>query len=486
MVSLSKLLYLKMKNIIKISLLAIGLSFASCNDLLDVQPRQSISSSNALDTREGMNAALLGTYDVLQNLRQYGRDLVAIPEALADNGEATGKSGRLNAEHQNQPNAHFANWLTAYDLINRANLILDALPANKAGLSEAERTRIEGEALFLRALVYFDLMRAYAYDPGVVVTQNNKGGVPLMLKGTLALTEVTLPTRASIDECYAQIYKDIESAIAKLDNSTNARAPFYASKGAAHALYSRIALYRKDYQKVVDNVNLALAANVGRFQTNATYVSAWRSASHPESMFELSYQANENLGVNESLQTTYTTLIAVGDRTRTGGFGDLVPTADYLAQFETGDVRRNLYELGTAGRGTARIECTKFIGRGGQVNQDNIPVIRISEMFLNRAEAQAMLGNAVAALADVNQIRTRAGLTASAGLTGTTLLEEILKQRRVELGFEGHRFFDLKRLGRDVVKAPRPTLPYTDFRVLANLPIREVQANPNLVQNTGY
>ncbi len=475
-----------MKNIIKISLLAIGFSFASCGDLLDVQPRQSINSANALDTREGINASLLGTYDVLQNLRQYGRDLVAIPEALADNGEATGKSGRLNAEYQNQPNAHFANWLTAYDLINRANLIIDALPANKAGLLEAERSRIEGEALFLRALAYFDLMRAYAYDPGVVVTQNNKGGVPLMVKGVLALTEVTQPTRASIDECYAQIYKDIEGAIAKLDASTNSRAPFYASKAAAYALYSRIALYRKDYQKVVDNANLALAANVGRFQPTANYVASWRSVSNPESIFELSYQTNENLGVNESLQTTYTTLITLGNRNSTGGFGDLVPSADYLALFEATDVRRNLYELGTAGRGTARIECTKFMGKGGQINVDNIPVIRISELFLNRAEAQAMLGNAVAALTDLNLIRTRAGLTASAGLTGSGLLEEILKQRRIEFGFEGHRFFDLKRLGRDVVKAPRPTLPYTDFRVLANIPIREVQANPNLVQNTGY
>ena len=151
------------------------------------------------------------------------------------------------------------------------------------------------------------------------------------------------------------------------------------------------------------------------------------------------------------------------------------------------DVRRSLYELGTAGRGTAEIECTKFLGRSGQVNLDNIPVIRVSEMYLNRAEALARSGNAAGALTDLNVIRTRAGLPAATGLTGASLITEILKQRRLELAFEGHRFFDMKRLGLDIVKAaPVQNLNFTDFRVLAPLPVREIQSNANLKQNTGY
>ena len=236
--------------------------------------------------------------------------------------------------------------------------------------------------------------------------------------------------------------------------------------------------------------------SVGRFQTRDTYVSAWRSANHPESIFEIQFQTNENIGVNTSLQTTYTTLVASGNRTTTGGFGDLVPTKALLDAYESEkdadgkvivDVRRSLYELGTAGRGTAEIECTKFLGRSGQVNLDNIPVIRVSEMYLNRAEALARSGNAAGALTDLNVIRTRAGLPAATGLTGAALITEILKQRRLELAFEGHRFFDMKRLGLDIVKAaPVQNLNFTDFRVLAPIPVREIQANAKLKQNTGY
>jgi hypothetical protein len=262
-------------------------------------------------------------------------------------------------------------------------------------------------------------------------------------------------------------------------------------------LFSRVALYRGDWTNSAKYATDAMATgSIGRFQTTANYVASWRSANQPESIFEIQYQTNENIGVNTSLQTTYTTLVASGDRTRTGGFGDLVPTRALLDLFESEkdasgatipDVRRQMYELGTAGRGTAEIECTKFLGRSGQVNLDNIPVIRVSEMYLNRAEALARSGNAAGALADLNIIRNRAGLPTIVDLTGTSLINEILKQRRLELAFEGHRFFDLKRLGLDIVKAaPVQSLSYSDFRILANIPVREIQANANLKQNAGY
>lgn len=137
------------------------------------------------------------------------------------------------------------------------------------------------------------------------------------------------------------------------------------------------------------------------------------------------------------------------------------------------------------GRGTAEIECTKYLGKNGTVNLDNIVIIRASEVLLNRAEAYYNTNKEAEALTDVNTIRTRAGLPAKTGLTGQALLDEILKQRRLELAFEGHRFFDLKRLGKDLVKAPA-NVPFTDFRILAGIPARELGANKNLVQNFGY
>jgi hypothetical protein len=146
--------------------------------------------------------------------------------------------------------------------------------------------------------------------------------------------------------------------------------------------------------------------------------------------------------------------------------------------------------VGTAGRGLAKVECTKYVGKNGFPNLDNIPVIRVAEVILNRAEAFATPGspvfNEASALADLNRIITNRGLPAVT-LTGAALYEEIINQRRLELAFEGHRFFDLKRLGRDLVKAPHyNTVPFFDTRILAPLPQRELDGNKNLVQNPGY
>ncbi len=487
---------------LKYILLSTGLLLSGCGDkgLLDVTPRQSIDSETAVNTPEGLQAALTGVYDRLQSTLLYGRDFIAIPDALADNGRATNKSGRLNAEYQNQAGAQFLNWQTSYYAINQTNLILEGSTALTT-LPDATRNSVEGQAYFLRALMYFDLMRAYAYDPTALalrpdLQQVNRGGVPLVLKGVINADQLQLPTRAPIADVYKQIYADLTAAIERLDKVTLTTA--YANKGAARALFSRVALYNGDNANVVKYATeaLATATGSGRFQTRDNYVGAWRTATHPESMFEIQYQINENIGVNTSLQTTYTTLVELGNRARTGGFGDLVPTKSLLDDLELEkdsvtkavlDVRRQLYELGTTGRGTAEIEVTKFFGRSGQVNLDNIPVFRISEMYLNRAEANYRLGNAATALTDLNAIRTRAGLRAATGLSGDALLNEILRQRRLEFAFEGQRWFDLKRLGRDVVKAaPVQTLAYSDFRILAPIPTREIQANSNLKQNFGY
>lgn len=475
---------MKLENIMKPLALGVILIASSCSNILDVQPRQSIDAATALTSEDALNAAINGVYDRLQSTNLYGRDLIAIPEALADNGRATNKSGRLNPEYQNQPNAHFIVWATAYTAINQLNLILDALP-KLTTLSAASKNSFEGQASMLRGLLYFELARCYGYEPLVAVKESDKGSVPIMKTGVLDLSQIERLPRASINEVYSFIYADLTNAVAKL--STVTLSTSYANKGAANALFSRVALYRGDYANAIKYANDALASGIGSFQIKDNYVQAWRTANHPEAMFQIVYQSNENVGVNTSLQTTYTTLVELGNTARTGGFGDLVPTAALLNAFEPGDVRRNLYERGTAGRGTAEIECTKFFGRSGSVNLDNIPVIRISEMYLNRAEALALTGKESDALIDVNRIRTRAGLDPKTALTGKTLVEEIAAQRRIEFAFEGHRFFDLKRRGQDIVKAaPVQSLAYTDFRFLAPIPLREIQANSNLKQNVGY
>jgi hypothetical protein len=497
----------------------------SCKKALDIDPAQSIDAGQALSTKEGINAALAGLYARFKSPRLYGRDLIALPEALSDNGFGTNKSGRLFAESNNVTNAHFTDetWRLGYFNINEANLILAAVP--NSSLSAAEKASVEGQALFIRALTHFNLALVYAYIPGAVVASQDRGGVPLLLEGTntVAGAVANLPRRTPIDSVYRQIVLDLEAANSRLTNSglapftVSANAPNFASKVAAQAFLSRVNLYRKNFSEAKRWSDSTINAAGSRMTTGAAHVAGWRTSTHPETLFQIAFNtAAENIGVNESLQTSFTTLGAVGAPATTVGWGDLVPSLYLLNDLgielvggntetnyrnvahsiasRSADVRNLLYEPGAAGRGKVYVETTKFLGKNAAtINLDNVPVIRIAEIYLNRAEAQATPGSAVfneaAALSDLNFLVTRRGLPAFVGLTGTALYEEILKQRRIELAFEGHRFWDLKRLGRDIIKAPLflgGDVAFTDTRILARLPIREIQQNPNLVQNPGY
>jgi hypothetical protein len=502
-------------NLTLFALVLIG--FSGCKDALDIDPRQSIDANDALTSKDGINAAVVSVYSRFKSVRMYGRDIIALPEALADNGVATNKSGRLLNEANNVFRAHFPQdiWQISYAGINQANLILETVPGIEApGITAADKTSWLGQMYFLRALYHLNLVLAYAYTPGAVVGAQDKGGVPLMLKGVSSSTDALAlkPSRAPIDEVYAQIVKDLEEANSRL-TFPGTSFPTLANKAAALALLARVNLYRKDYTAAKKWADECITLAGGRLTNPTSYVTQWRAATHSETLFQITLATNaENNGVNESLQTSFTTLTAPGNTTVTGGFGDLVPSislldglgitltgGNTLATFtgtnasiasRSDDVRNLLYEPGTLGRGKSYVECTKFIGKNGFINLDNLPVVRIAEVYLTRAEAMATPGSPVfdeaAALTDLNRIATNRGLTAFA-LTGTALYEQILNQRRLELAFEGHRLWDLKRLGRDLIKGPHYNdVQFTDIRILAPIPTREVDGNKNLAQNSGY
>ena len=505
------------------SLLILGVFFTiiflGCDKALNIEPRQSVSSEVALQSREGINAAITGVYSRLKSTRVYGRDLIALPDALSDNGYATNNSGRLIGEARNNFRAHFTDalWQTSYIAINDINLVLEALPTlniNPA-LPTTERNQIEGELYFLRALFHFNLALAYAYIPGAIVASQDKGGIPLVLIGTKTLDQAIkfLPSRSPINDVYAQIVKDFEEANARL-SYPGTIFPNRANKAAAQAMLSRVNLYRKDYANAKRWADSCITIAGSRLTDSTGYVAQWRRSTHDETLFQVQFlNTNENIGVNESLQTSFTTLTTVGVRNITGGFGDLVPSlsllnalgitlaggntnANFLSsnntviQSRSRDVRNLLYEVGTTGRNKAFVETTKYLGKNGAINLDNIPVVRIAEVYLSRAEALSTPGSSVldesAALADLNKIAINRGLTAFS-LAGSNLYEEILRQRRIELAFEGHRFWDLKRLGRNILKGPHYTdVAFDDIRILAPIPQSQVDGNPTLVQNSGY
>jgi hypothetical protein len=157
-----------------------------------------------------------------------------------------------------------------------------------------------------------------------------------------------------------------------------------------------------------------------------------------------------------------------------------------MNSFEAGDVRKDAFQT-TIDNGVSVFYSLKFPAHKGNFF-NNIPVIRLSEVYLIRAEARARQNKTALAQADITLLRTNRGLAAvPATTTGTDLVDLIFNERRVELHLEGHRFFDFKRRGLNIPKpAGIPTLSYSDFKVLAPLPQAQVNLNPLIKQNPGY
>lgn len=507
--------------------LALLLGTTGCKKLIEIDPKDQIDSSAALVTKEGINATITSIYAALKTNTMYGQQLNLMGDALSDNATFTNRSGRYAAAAVNQRGAHYAFWSLAYSNLNRINLVLEALPAaNGPGIDASTKTNWEGQLKFLRALYHFELARAYAYIPGAVVSAQDRGGIPLLTKAVSTVDQALVVTtpRAPLTEVYAFITADLNEAIAKLGNLSASNTASKATKQGAQALLSRVSLYNKDWATVVSASSDVIAVQGATLSTAANYFANFTAAKNPETLFEVTFfQPSESLGVNESVQTNATGLSTragaglrdrsdvyagyVGPAKGIAGFGDAVPTLELLSLFglnvtnnanpnilitRTGtDVRGDMFEVGASNRSPAVVETTKWLGKTGTINVDNIPVIRIAEMYLNRAEAYANAGpqqNLALALADVNTIRTNRGLTALVGLTQAQIITEIFLQRRLEFAFEGQRFFDLKRTGQDINKpTTSTTIAFTDLRILPQIPSGDVTgSNGAIQQNFGY
>lgn len=459
------------------------LFITSCDKILELDPKQSIDSSIALQSKEGIDAAVISVYSRLQSYKQYGRDILAVSEALSNNSIHTGNSSHLINESSNAIGNHLDIWQTSYYAINEINLVLDALRGSS--YNQEWQSTISGQLHFLRALYYHNLVRTYAYDPTAIIEERNFGGVPLMLIGVDDVSKIGSLERAPISKVYEQIYFDLDSANIYFANIKGPNGPHRVTKAAVNALYSRVALYNGDWQKVVDLVDNALNDTKATFSNNGSYLADWGKAVHPESIFEIKFNETENIGADRSLRATYTSRAFYDSQTFTI---QAVLAADpiFYNTYEIIDVRKALFRKGT-GVNKNFYECYKFISKNGVLNLDNVPVIRLSELYLNRAEANYHRGVQyhAKAIEDLNKIRVRAGLSSFNG-TGEALLENILKQRRLELAFEGHQWFDLKRNGYDVIKGSG-NVSFDDFRILAPIPDREIKTSyGKLKQNFGY
>ena len=482
--------------------LTMTILLGSCKKTLDTESKNSLDLTFALSTREGLQATLISIYNALQGSGYYGRDFIVIPELLADNCEITSNnSNRFITQANNTPGSHINIWANAYRNINRANLIIANVEKSEA--TPAEKIQWKGEALFLRALLYSDLIRVYARSllflnsapPGVFNL-----GVPIIKDPVLDATSVTYPPRNTVAEVYDFIIQDLVAANSLLSNSGGL--VYRPRKVAAQALASRMELYRGNWAQSERWADSVLTQGFATLATASTYYNLTSGApswgnGHTETIFGLSYVTGEGNPGNDGLQSIYYRSL---------------PAIQGYADVTTQISLRN--DLGISGNPPASIDqrFTKLIsvqvkssqqvfytmkwpGLKGTQGQDDIMILRTSEILLNRAEARAQQGGAKEALAiaDINQTRTRAGLaafpTSGAGApTGAALIAEVLKERRIELAYEGHRLFDLLRTGRDIIKSPSNITMGTNSYNFLIAPIlqADIDVNSNLVKNPGY
>lgn len=510
-----------MKKIVYISFVFTLLLAFGCESILEVKPKQSVLDTEVLNDIVTTQATLTGCYSVLRSGNYYGRSMILLPELLADNCKlvnASDRSGRGQNEATNVKGSTFVHWNTVYTALNSVNLVIEAVDSKRIPIltstDQVTLNRIKAQALFLRALFHFDLVRAYSYNPNYII-KNHDFGVPIVLKPTKSKGEIELLERPPVVDVYKQIEVDLLSSIDLFTQTgaPNTLASYLATRAGARALLARVylywagPLYPTKYQDAInastDVINdlagfnpavaLSTAANF-----NANWVTTER---HPESLFEVRFASTaENLGGDNSLEGWYTRrFTSTGART---GWGDVVASDELIASYsEAGDLR--------LGNGTNTVlsfttpnvrpsepattrETRKYSSITSPTNfgLDNVPVIRLAEMYLIRAEASVVgLGAAgeTQARADLTTIRARVGLPAvNVAVTGQALIDLVYLERRRELAHEGHRWFDFIRLGLPVNKPGGNTIPYTDDRILANIPLDQIQANPKLKQNPGY
>lgn len=432
---------------IKYMIVASAVAFSACDSALVTDPTASIDSETAVSNARGVELALNGAYRSLQ----FGsRERVAYPDLYSDNLDFTGTyqtDREFSLRNITTSNGALTTlWADYYDGINRANSVLAGIP-EASDLSAARAAEYRGAALFLRAVHYLDLVRWF-------------GGVPLVLEPSTGVGPESLVSRASTEEVYAQIVLDLEEAAGLLPS---ARAQGMATKGAADALAARAYLDMGNYPKAREKAQAVLGNSA--YSLTPSFRTIYTTKHSSESIYEVHFTVNNG----NSLAFWFF------PQELSGRWG-FSPTAELFGLYEASDTRRDASISITAGK--------RFIYKYPRISteDDNLVLLRLAEMYLIRAEANARTGAADATvLADINAVRARAGATPLSVAGQANLLDAILNERRLELAFEGHRFFDLRRFGRAEQK-----LQLAANRLILPLPQAEIDVNPNLTQNPGY
>jgi hypothetical protein len=477
-----------MKNNLKyfIAFFAAAMVLSACKKKVDLNPTYTVNGDASFKTVDDYQAALIGAYARLKSADYYSsaglepEAYVGLPDMLSDNLYETSESlanfTTLQRWAYTSDNTNIENiWLAGYQVVQQANLVLrniDKLSAADAGAVN----RIKGQALALRAHAHFDLLRWFGED---YARNSTKLGLPYVDVFDIEQK----PARLTVKQTLDKIESDFHTAKNLLSNvdtriqsiaSTAGTNRAYVDSLVVDAMLARMYNYSGVSDSAIKYATYVI--NARPLASAADFPLIWQDASTAEVIWSVKFETG-NSGVNDDVY------YVVGDR------ASYQPTDALLNLYDPADIRYPSYFQMISGR----LVVSKYLAKQPFLNKPDgitdFKVYRTGEMYLIRAEAYALKGNDVAALADLNALRTARNAPIGSE-TSAALMTAIFDERRKELVVEGQRFFDLKRTTRTVNRTTNCTnfctLSPTSRAWAFPIPQKEIDANPNIQQNPGY
>lgn len=488
-------------------------SLSSCvNDWLDVAPSDGTDADAALTSSSDLAAARTGMYKALKGnsslVDYYGQQFFVYGDVHAgDDYQYNNLGGSNRASFYYDMNyqtaseftsSNVACWKSPYIVIGRANRIIAA--AEGGALSDAAEAKATidqyaAEAKVLRALAHFDLVRIYGKP--YTEDQGASLGVPLV---TEVLESNAKPARSTVAEVYTQVVKDLTEAISSNALATETE-PGYVSVWGAKAILSRVYLNMGDYANALSVAEDIIKNSGAALWTRDQYFKAWDASTPNESEFLFR--------LNVAGSTDSNDLNGIGNLQQREGYKEMVATKKFVDMLTSDpeDVRNEMFLPATAAKevatyGTNKVYLNKLRGQGGNLrNVTIVPIIRLSEVYLTAAECAFRNNDKTKAVEYLNDlVKNRTTTEASLATVDNITLERILIERRKELIGEGQRYFDALRNNETITrytseadKGWHKTLSKEAqsfdrdyFKAIAAIPQAEINANPNIKQNTGY
>ena len=468
------------------------LSMTACKGFLEKAPVLSQSTELTLSSYDGLNKAIAGAYYYLGSAGWYGGERVLESEMRSGNGikhaDHTSNRYMTNMNWNYTADATSGMWAYGYYTVSFCNNVIDNLEGKEsADVSVQDLNNLKAEALFLRALSHFDMVTLYAQPYTYVkanqatLNESQKLGIPYVFH----TDPEGRPARNTVLETYGYIVQDLLDAETAIDPSY-VRAGVADKKAAVtleaiQALLSRVYLYMGEWQKSADYATKVIDSKKFTLYTVDNYNKVWNGTTGGSEVIFENYIDLTNYSNEDCSYMTYPD----------GAYGDCIASPELMALYEEGDVRAKVYRQDKAE--TAGLWWTlKYEGKGlSTPDANNTVILRLSEMYLNRAEAQVN-GATVAgtsALADLTAITSKRGASAYTAAGA----QAVRTERRKELAWEGHYFFDLARWGQSVTRSAcygltpaNQNIPFPSYRWALPIPKRELEVNENLVQNDEY